>query len=211
MSKIPQKLKDFNYKPCLILAVIIAIVTGVLVISERSLHSDNEAISGKLKDACFELMGEGEYEVVFDWLEAGYAIEKPQNVDKLIINTDSGALAFQVITKGYNKNGLNMLIVMNEDGSVKELTVVENTETPGIGTKVNDRKFLNNFIGKSSEVRIVKSAPKNNSEVSAITSATKSSRGVAEAVNIAVETYALLFGEDGETEENAEVSDYELP
>jgi Na+-translocating ferredoxin:NAD+ oxidoreductase RnfG subunit len=90
-----------------------------------------------------------------------------------------------------------MLIVMNGDGSVKDLDVYINTETPGIGDKVNERAFLESFIGMSEEVRVVRGAVRNDSEVAAITGATRSVQGVANAVNIAMNTYAELFLNEG--------------
>jgi Na+-translocating ferredoxin:NAD+ oxidoreductase RnfG subunit len=181
-----------DFKPALVLALVVVTATMLLVIMERSLQADESVLSGALKERCIEFMGEGEYEVVLDWLEAGYPIERPKGIAKLIINHDNGSIAFQTITKGYNKDGLNMLIIMNEDGSVMDLAVVQNSETPQIGTKVNERSFLDHFIGQLHEVRIVKGAAHDN-EVAAITGATMSARGVADAVNVSTRAYAQLF------------------
>lgn len=196
-EKIKAKLKISDLLPVLVLALITAVTTILLVVMERAVQTDETVLSGKLKEKCIELMGEGEFEVVLDWLDAGYAIERPRGIAKLIINTSNNTVAFQIITKGYNPNGLNMLIVMNGDGSVKDLDVYINTETPGIGDKVNERAFLESFIGMSEEVRVVRGAVRNDSEVAAITGATRSVQGVANAVNIAMNTYAELFLNEG--------------
>jgi len=192
-----EKLKTFDFKPTVILAIIVTVTTILLVVMERSIQVDETVLSGAMKEKCVELMGDGEFEVVLDWLEAGYAVQRPHGVAKMIINTDTDIIAFQVITKGYEKDGLNMLIVMNADGSVRDLTVYQNSETPQIGTKVNERSFLDNFVGQFGDARIVKGATRNDGEVAAITGATKSSKGVADAVNIAINTYAELFLEAG--------------
>jgi electron transport complex protein RnfG len=192
-ENVKTKLKLSDLMPIAVLALITAVTTVLLVVMERGIQADESVLSGTLKEKCIELMGDGEYKVVLDWVDAGYAIERPRGVAKLIINADNDSVAFQVIVNGYNRDGLNMLIVMNGDGSVRDLMVYQNTETPQIGTKVNERSFLDNFVGRGEEVRIVRGASRNDNEVAAITSATVSSRGVAEAVNIAIHTYDLLF------------------
>jgi Na+-translocating ferredoxin:NAD+ oxidoreductase RnfG subunit len=192
-EKIKSKLKLSDLLPVLVLALITAATTILLVVMERGIQVDESVLSGTLREKCVQLMGEGEFKVVLDWVDAGYAIERPRGIAKLIINTDNDMVAFQVITRGYNPDGLNMLIVMNTDGSIKDLMVYINTETPQIGTKVNERDFLEHFIGLSEEVRIVRGAARNENEIAAITGATRSAQGVANAVNIAVEAYAELF------------------
>jgi electron transport complex protein RnfG len=177
--------KDFV--PILALAIITTVMTILLVVMNRAVQTDETEISGKLKEKCIELMGEGE----FTTLET--RIELPREVQRIITHNESGAVAFQVVVKGYNRDGLNMLIVMNEDGSVKDLVVYINAETPGIGSKVNERDFLENFVGRGEEVRIVRGTARQDNEVAAITGATRSARGVADAVNIAIYTYDLLF------------------
>ena len=188
-------MKDkFDFKPTIVLALVAGIVTALLVIAERSVQYDETQLSGKLADSCIELMGEGEYKVLLDWLEEGYPIEKPPEVAKLIKNTTTGGIAFQIIVNGYSTNGINMLIVMDEDGGVEALTVVENKETAKIGTRVEDPAFMNNFLGRADPVRIVKGTPRADNEIAALTGATRSSNAVANAVNLAIETYEVLYG-----------------
>ena len=138
-------------------------------------------------------MGEGSYEIVTDWEEAGYAISKPDTVEKLIRKSD-GTVAFEIITSGYSKDGLDMLVAMNSDGSVMGVAVVSISETPGLGTKVQDSGFLSQYSGKSGELTVVKTAPSADNEIEAVTSATYSSKGVTKAVNIAISTYKELGG-----------------
>jgi electron transport complex protein RnfG len=198
------KLKITDLLPVLILALITAAITILLVVMERGIQSDETEISGKLKEKCIEMMGEGEFTVITDWDVYSETIpEIPAEIIRTIIHDESGTIAFQIVVNGYNRGGLNMLIIMNEDGSVKDLSVYINTETPGIGNKVNERDFLENFIGHNGEVRVVRGTSRQENEIAAITGATRSARAVADAVNIAIETYAQLFleaGGDGEGE-----------
>jgi len=186
-------MRKLDFKPALTLALITVIITTLLVIMDRSMQTDVNELSGNLKDKCVELMGDGDFDVISDFAGAGYD-NMPKGVKKLIVNTDNGSTAFQVITKGYSKDGVNLLIVMNSDASAKSIAVVELTETTGIGTKVNDKNFLDEFIGRK-DVKIVKTPAQNDNEIMGITGATKSSKGVADAVNIASEAYGIIFGE----------------
>lgn len=181
-----------RFKPTIVLTAITSIVALLLIVTHIFTYVDTSGIiTDKLMSACVEAMGEGEFVIVSDWHAEGYGIEKPDNVEKLIKKSD-GSIAFEIITNGYSKNGLDLLIAMNSDGSVKAVSVVSVTDTPGLGTKVNDSSFLAQFSGKIGQLTAVKNQPKSEDEVQAVTGATYSSKGVTEAVNIAVEVYSQL-------------------
>jgi electron transport complex protein RnfG len=67
------------------------------------------------------------------------------------------------------------------DGSINNISVLEQKETPGLGTKMKEDKFKNQFLGKNpnSYKMIVK---KDGGEVDAITAATISSRAYCDAM-----------------------------
>ena len=176
-------------KPVIVLSLITTIVSALLIVTYNLTYVDTSGIiTDELMEKCVYLMGEGDYSIVTDWKADGYAIDKPENVEKLIKKSD-GSVAFQIVTSGYNKNGLDLLIAMNDDGTIKGTAIVSISETPGLGTKVNDAAFLDSLAGIGNSITIVKNAPANENEVQAVTGATYSSKGVAEAINIAIETY----------------------
>lgn len=176
-------------KPVIVLSLITTIVSALLIVTYNLTYVDTSGIiTDELMEKCVYLMGEGEYSIVTDWQAEGYSIQKPDNVEKLIKKAD-GSVAFQIVTSGYNKNGLDLLVAMNADGTVKGISVVSISETPGLGTEVDNEDFLSRFVGLGDSVTIVKSKPANESEVEAVTGATYSSKGVASAINIAIETY----------------------
>lgn len=179
-----------NFKPTIVLTCITTIVAVLLVLTHQFTYVDtSNMITDKLMSALTEVLGEGDFSIVSDWNE--YGAEKPENVEKLIKKSD-GSLAFEIVTDGYSKKGLDLVIAMNSDGSVKGVSVVSLGETPGLGTKVQNESFLSLFTGKKGEVEIVKNAPAKDSEVQGVTGATYSSKGVARAVNIAIDTYGKL-------------------
>lgn len=180
-----------RFKPTIVLTAITAIAALLLIATHVFTYVDTSGIiTDKLMAACVEAMGEGEFVIVSDW-QAEYGMEKPDSVEKLIKKSD-GSIAFEIITNGYSKNGLDLLVAMNADGSVKAVSVVSVTDTPGLGTKVQDSTFLSQFNGKIGQLTVVKNQPKTDGEVQAVTGATYSSTGVTEAVNIAAEVYSQL-------------------
>lgn len=181
-----------QFKPTIVLTAITTIVALLLIVTHIFTYVDTSGvITDKLMDACVEAMGEGEFAIVSDWQAEGYGIDKPDNVEKLIKKSD-GSIAFEIITNGYSKKGLDLLVAMNPDGSVKAVSVVSVSDTPGLGTKVKDSAFLAQFSGKLGQLTVVKKQPDGDGEVQAVTGATYSSKGVTEAVNIAAEVYSQL-------------------
>ena len=176
-------------KPVIVLSLITTIVSSLLIVTYNLTYVDTSGIiTDDLREKCVQLMGEGEYSIVTDWKADGYTIDKPENVEKLIKKSD-GDVAFEIVASGYNKNGLDLLIAMNTDGTVKGVTVVSISETPGLGTKVDDEAFLSRFENLGENVTIVKNNPENEYEIEAAAGATYSSKGVASAVNTAISTY----------------------
>ena len=181
-----------NLRPALVLTAVTTAVAALLTVTHDLTYVDTSGVlTEKLENKCRELMGSGSYTLIADWLEAGYDIARPDDVEKLIVK-DDGSVAFEIVTSGYNKNGLDMLIAMDGSGSVAGVAVVSLTETPGLGSNVNDSGFLSLFEGISGEAVIVKKTPSADNEVEAVTGATYSSKGVAAAVNIAVRTFAEM-------------------
>lgn len=196
-------------KPALVLTIIMMLVSALLIVSHKLTYVDKTGVvTPKLQIACEEIMGDGEYKIVSDWLAEGYALEQPESVANLIKKSD-GTVAFEIVADGYNKGGLDLLIAMNADGTVKDLTVLSNSETPGLGANANKRSFLDQFKnadgakiaggGEGGPFKLSKSdnssaVSENAAEIDALTSATMSSTGVVNAVNTAIETYKLLGG-----------------
>ncbi len=181
-----------KFKPTIVLTCITTLIALLLTVTHTFTYVDTSGvITDKLMKSCIETMGEGDFRIVTDWQAEGYAVEKPDNVEKMIKKSD-GTVAFEIITNGYAKGGLDMLVAMNTDGSVKAVSVVSLSETPGLGTKVQDGGFLEQYKGKSETLTAVKKAPSADNEIQAVTGATRSSKGVTEAVNIALEAYKSL-------------------
>lgn len=90
-------------------------------------------------------------------------------------------------TKGYS-GYIWLMVGFKEDGSIENIMVLEHKETPGLGSKMNDAKFLQQFIGKHPESFTMK-VKKDGGAVDAISGATISSRAFCEAVLRAYDTF----------------------
>jgi electron transport complex protein RnfG len=89
--------------------------------------------------------------------------------------------------KGYS--GLVKIMVgFNTDGSIKNIVVLEQKETPGLGTKMKSEKFIRQFKGKKPTEFNLK-PQKNGGDVDAIAGATISTRAFGEAAQMAYDVF----------------------
>lgn len=109
-----------------------------------------------------------------------------KEVDGLTVYT--GTMGGQIVgfaVKTYTEKGFSgrfdLMVGFKMDGSINNISVLEQKETPGLGTKMKEDKFKNQFLGKNPESykMIVK---KDGGEVDAITAATISSRAYCDAI-----------------------------
>lgn len=98
-----------------------------------------------------------------------------------------GAAVIGSTEKGFS--GLIKLMVgFNPEGDIQNIVVLEQKETPGLGTKMKDEKFLTQFKNKNPSNFNLK-VTKDGGEVDALTGATISSRAFGEAVQMAYDEF----------------------
>lgn len=102
-----------------------------------------------------------------------------------------GAFAGAAVTgsseKGYS--GLVKLMVgFQPDGKINNIEVLEQKETPGLGTKMKGKKFLRQFRGKDPSAFDMK-AKKDGGQVDALAGATISTRAFGEAAQQAYDVF----------------------
>lgn len=85
--------------------------------------------------------------------------------------------------RGYSST-IKMLVAVNPDGSCQAVTVLEQSETPGLGVNVTGEMFLDQFKGKTfDEMKLTKDGGK----IDAITGATISSKAAVKAAREGME------------------------
>ncbi|WNH08316.1 RnfABCDGE type electron transport complex subunit G [Thalassobellus suaedae] len=98
-----------------------------------------------------------------------------------------GAAVISYSDKGFS--GLVKIMVgFKADGAIKSIAVLEQKETPGLGTKMKDESFLKQFRDKNPATFKLK-VKKDGGEVDALTGATISSRAFSESTKMAYDIF----------------------
>lgn len=118
-----------------------------------------------------------------------------------VFNADSNFIGYSLVYEGNGFQGKIRLIVgLSSDlKKITTLEILEQVETPGLGTKVTEAPFIDQFKGLETtpNVKWVKGAvPDEANEIQAVTGATISSKSVVAIINAGVEKMRKLK-EDG--------------
>lgn len=162
-----------NILPTIVLTVICVVSALVLVFShELTKDSISEQNEAKFSRSVEKLFGECEITMIDD--DFGVS-----GIEAIAVTSD-GKTAVQVTADGYAKEGINILVGIDESGAVSGIEFVSLGETPGLGTKVRDNAdFREQFIGADT-VPV---------ECDSVSGATFSSKGMKKAVETALDVY----------------------
>ena len=97
--------------------------------------------------------------------------------------------------KGYS-GLIKIMVGFNPDGSINNIEVLEQKETPGLGTKMKEDKFIRQFRGKHPTTFSLK-VKKDKGDVDALTGATITTRAFNEATEMA---YEVMMEQQSESE-----------
>jgi RnfABCDGE-type electron transport complex G subunit len=106
--------------------------------------------------------------------EGGVEIHKAQNGSGYVVTTQA---------KGYG-GPLTVMTGIKSDGTIAAVKLLDNSETPGLGTKTGEEPFIGTFAGKDPSLQ----------GVDTISGATISSTAFIKAVKIAFQVYAEASG-----------------
>lgn len=144
--------------------------------AETAEFSEALELSAEMKDAA--LSGGGTLAEAYEVLEGGKVVGH----------------ALKVVASG-SQGSIEMMVGLNAEGAVTGVSIVDNAETAGIGSKVMENEpnnkgvpVLDQFIGKSAADGTLSVG----SSVDAITGATVSTKGVTAGVNAALAVAGLL-------------------
>ena len=131
-------------KPPLVLTLICAIACGLLVAAYEATYVDNTGvITEKLETGLTELYGSAEG---FEMLKnSDGTVLTFDGVDSVL--SDGTNTAFEITANGYSTGGLYVLVGIDGSGTVNGVSIMTISDTPGIGTRVQDESFLNQFRG----------------------------------------------------------------
>ncbi|MDE6785050.1 MAG: FMN-binding protein, partial [Ruminococcus sp.] len=160
-----------NIKPPVVLAVI-CIIASLLLVLVHEMTKENIAEQKELRfsTSVEALFGKTDSRLI----ENNFG----NNAVKAIAVTSDGKTAVQVVADGYSKDGINILVGIDENGRISGIEFVSLGETPGLGSKVRDESgFREQFYGESQP----------DVNLDAISGATFSSKGMKAAVDTALQ------------------------
>ncbi len=91
-----------------------------------------------------------------------------------------------VLGEGYGGD-ISMVVGVNSDSAVAGIKIIKHSETPGLGSKAVNDDFRSEYTGKKTPLSVVSGGGAKESEINAISGATKTTKGVTDAVNMACE------------------------
>ncbi len=99
-------------------------------------------------------------------------------------NESKENLVLHIKTAGYagKSKPIEALVGFNSDGSITNVKVIACPETPGLGTKIQDEKYLENYVGVKETAN----------DVDTITSATISSKALRSGVEFALKQFEVV-------------------
>lgn len=81
---------------------------------------------------------------------------------------------------------ISMIVGIKADGTVSGVDITDMNETAGLGAKAKNAEFRDMYKGKSGEISVKKSGTPSDTEISAISGATVTSKAVTSGVNAAL-------------------------
>ncbi len=177
-----MKVKLKNYFPVIFITLVVLISVSLLV-GIDSVTADKIAEQERQKvEKMLSEMFTAMYEYSFDDENEIYTI----NSDEDVIG-----YAFLALGRGYGGD-INILVGLEDETTLKGVTIISQTETPGLGTRIADTNFTDRFTGMGiDDIGLARDG----GGIDALTGATISSRAVVDAVKAeALEKVAQLNG-----------------
>lgn len=121
--------------------------------------------------------------------ETEYSYYEGLDSDKNVIG-----YVFTTSAKGYGGD-IKVMVGVDKSGSVTGVSILEISETAGLGMNAKNESFLKQFLSKNGEISVIKNGTPADKEISALTGATITSKAMAKAVNTALALYEQVGGE----------------
>ena len=159
----------------MITALLLSCVNALTVnrIAENAEREKSEAIASIFPNA----QNNEQLNVTFEGMSAIYKVHSDDSV--------LGYVA-QVNPLGFGGE-MTVMVGVSSDGKVAGVKLISHSETPGLGSRVENSVYLSQYIGKD------KSTLNPKIDIDIITGSTISSSAILEAVNNAVSVYSTLF------------------
>lgn len=187
MAKKESTFINMVYVLFLVAAVAGLALGGVYNLTKEPIELAKKA---KIENAIKEVLPE------FDELKEAYSVmaidgNKPKDSLKFTdayMNGEYVGTAIETYTmKGFS-GLIKVMVGLQPDGTISNISVLEHKETPGLGTKMDEPKFKDQYLGKNPATFNLL-VTKDGGDVDAITAATISSRAFSDATDRAYRTF----------------------
>ncbi|OFI05829.1 electron transport complex subunit RnfG [Clostridium acetireducens DSM 10703] len=112
-----------------------------------------------------------------------------QEINKGVSGDKVEGYCIKVKPKGYGGK-IEIVVGISTEDKVTGIKILSHSETPGLGANSEDPKFYGQYKDKpATELSVVKGTASKDTEISAITGATITSKGVTSGVNEAIKYY----------------------
>lgn len=171
-----------------ILSALLAFVNAKTapIIAENTILKEQEAMKTVMRDAAeFE-------EVTVSYTSPNGQINKAYAA----LDSNKNIIGACIITEttGYDV-GIQTVTGVNRDLAVTGVDIISMNETPGLGANADTPEFLEMYVEKTGEIGVSKTTA-DDKNIQAISGATRTSKGVTNGVNIALEAAKEIIGGD---------------
>ena len=110
---------------------------------------------------------------------------------------DSGVCGYVVVVTSHEGYGgdVKVMVGIDKDLKVTRVKIMESSETAGLGANASKPQFIDQFNGAETSLKVVKGVAKEG-KISAISSATITSKAVTNCVNAAIEAAGEKHGQN---------------
>lgn len=172
----------------------------ICVVATALLGFTNQITELKIEQLAIETQMKAKQEVLADASE--FSDEMTAELDGTAYSYYEGTkdgktvgYVFATSAKGYGGD-IDIMVGVDNEGKVTGVSILEISETAGLGMNAKNDDWRSQFLGKSSTVSVIKNGTPADDEISALTGATITSNAMAKAVNIALDLYKTVGGEN---------------
>ena len=178
--------------PCVVLTVICVVIVALLaVVNSVTLEiitKNQQAAASESRKVVVPAADTFEQVTLDNEIASTYSV-----VDIYKAKNNTG-YAITVTSKGYGGE-IKFMVGLEPDGKIIAVSVVEQSETPGLGAKIAEDNFTNQYKSKTGgDLLVVKGAATSDKDIVAITGATISSKAATLAVNNACLAFDAVVG-----------------
>lgn len=162
-----ERLKNKKFYPIAFLTVVVLISVSLLLyintFTSEVVEAQNQARIREILESIFPDLTD---------------FEEKENLIVIYEGDSIAGYTFLASGNGYS-GAIDMLVGINTDHTIKDIEILSQTETPGLGSKITEEEFKGQFTGLAADDIVLS---KDGGSIDAITGATISSRAVTDTV-----------------------------